>query len=69
MQQFLNSIALKGSRIIRHFPSNIAVNNDLWWVQTHVSAGRGRPMSLPFIGARAPTIKSTTNKFSLIKIY
>jgi hypothetical protein len=30
MQQFLNSIALKGSGIIWHFPSDIAVNYDIW---------------------------------------
>jgi hypothetical protein len=38
MQQFLNSIALRGSGIIRHFPSDIAANCDIWQGQTHVSA-------------------------------
>jgi len=30
MQQFLNSIALKGSGIIRYSPSDIVVNYDIW---------------------------------------
>jgi len=30
MHQFLNSIVLKRSRIIWHFPFDIAVNYDIW---------------------------------------